>query len=113
MLRANLLKHKIIKSFCKFKNKKFGYWKKSRNQVCINLPRNVRPSKAKSPIKVGAKHLMKSSSMPPAVATIQSTILCCTGKSLSEALLFAEYGENMLCTYKNFSECQKQCLYTT
>ena len=30
----------------------------------------------------------------------------CTGKSLSEALLFAEHGENC-------SECQKQCLYTT
>ena len=30
-----------------------------------------------------------------------------TGKSLSEALLFAEHGENMV--YKNCSECQKQC----
>ena len=35
-----------------------------------------------------------------------------TGKSLSEALLFADYGENILCT-KNCSECQKQFLYTT
>ena len=37
-----------------------------------------------------------------------------TGKSLSEALLFAEHGENMLCTkilYK-CSECRKQFLYT-
>ena len=31
-----------------------------------------------------------------------------TGKSLSEALLFAEHG-----VYKNCSECQKQFLYTT
>ena len=36
-----------------------------------------------------------------------------TGKSLSEALLFAEHGENMLCKYKNWFECQKQFLYTT
>ena len=36
-----------------------------------------------------------------------------TGKSLSEALLFAEHGENMLCTYKNFFEDQTQFLYTT
>ena len=36
-----------------------------------------------------------------------------TGKSLSEALIFAEYGENMLCTYINRSECQKQFLFTT
>ena len=35
-----------------------------------------------------------------------------TGRSLSEALLFAEHGENMLCK-KNCSECQKQFLYTT
>ena len=35
-----------------------------------------------------------------------------TGKSLSEALLFAEHGENMLCT-KFVLECQKQFLYTT
>ena len=32
-----------------------------------------------------------------------------TGKSLSVALLFAEYGENMY----NCSECQKQFLYAT
>ena len=31
-----------------------------------------------------------------------------TGKSLSEALLFAEH-----VVYKNCSECQKQFLYTT
>ena len=36
----------------------------------------------------------------------------CTGKSLSEALLFAEHRENMLCT-KNCSEYQKQFLYST
>ena len=35
-----------------------------------------------------------------------------TGKSLSEALLFAEHGENMLCA-KICSKCQKQFLYTT
>ena len=35
-----------------------------------------------------------------------------TGKSLSEALLFAKHGENMFCK-KNGSECQKQFLYTT
>ena len=35
-----------------------------------------------------------------------------TGKSLSEALLFAEHEENMMCT-KNCSECQKQFLYIT
>ena len=35
-----------------------------------------------------------------------------TGKSLSEALLFVEYGgENVV--YRNCSECQKQFLYTT
>ena len=33
-----------------------------------------------------------------------------TGKSLSEALLFVEHEENMLCMYKNCSECQKQFL---
>ena len=27
-----------------------------------------------------------------------TALKCCTGKSLSEALLFAEHGENMLCT---------------
>ena len=40
-----------------------------------------------------------------AAATNKATI---TGKSLSEALLFAEHGENINC-----SECQKQFLYTT
>ena len=35
------------------------------------------------------------------------------GKSLSEALLFAEHGENMLCAYINSSKCQKQFRYTT
>ena len=35
-----------------------------------------------------------------------------TGKSLSEALYFAEHGgEHVM--YKNCSECQKQFLYTT
>ena len=34
-----------------------------------------------------------------------------TGKSLSEALLFAEHGEFI--SYKNYSECQKQFMYTT
>ena len=41
-----------------------------------------------------------------------SSLGSCTGKSLSEALLFAKHGENMLCTKKN-SECQKQFLYKT
>ena len=36
-----------------------------------------------------------------------------TGKSLSEALIFAEHGENMLCMYINCSECQNQFLHTT
>ena len=31
-------------------------------------------------------------------ATIVNIALSCTGKSLSEALLFEEHGENMLCT---------------
>ena len=35
-----------------------------------------------------------------------------TGKSLSEALLFAEHRKNMFVVYKNCSECQKQFLYT-
>ena len=35
-----------------------------------------------------------------------------TGKSLSEALLFAEHGGEHV-VYKNCSECQKQFLYTT
>ena len=35
-----------------------------------------------------------------------------TGKSLSETLIFAEHGKNMLCT-KIVLECQKQFLYTT
>ena len=35
-----------------------------------------------------------------------------TGKSLSEALLFAEHGGEHV-VYKNYSECQKQFLYTT
>ena len=29
---------------------------------------------------------------------ISDTVYTCTGKSLSEALLFSEHGENMLCT---------------
>ena len=36
-----------------------------------------------------------------------------TGKSLSEALLFAEHGESTYVVYKKNSECQKQFLYTT
>ena len=36
-----------------------------------------------------------------------------TGKSLSEALVFGEPRENMLCRYINCSECQNQFLYTT
>ena len=35
-----------------------------------------------------------------------------TGKSLSEALLFAEHGGEHV-VYQNCSECQKQFLYTT
>ena len=35
-----------------------------------------------------------------------------TGKSLSEALIVAEHGENLLCTYITCSECQNQFLYT-
>jgi hypothetical protein len=35
-----------------------------------------------------------------------------TGKSLSEALLFAEHGENMLCT-EIVMNVKKQFLYTT
>ena len=35
----------------------------------------------------------------------------CTGKSLSEALIFAEHGKNMLCT--KIFKFQKQFLYTT
>ena len=34
-----------------------------------------------------------------------------TGKSLSEALLFAEHGGEHV-VYRNCSECQKQFLYT-
>ena len=36
-----------------------------------------------------------------------------TGKFLSEALIFAEHGENMLCKYINCSESQNQFLYIT
>jgi hypothetical protein len=36
-----------------------------------------------------------------------------TGKSLSEALIFGEPRENMLCRYINCYECQNQFLYTT
>ena len=35
-----------------------------------------------------------------------------TGKSLSESLLFAEHGENMLCT-EIVSDIQNKFLYTT
>ena len=40
-----------------------------------------------------------------------SFIFHCTGKSLSEALLFVEHGGEQV-VYKNCSECQKQLLYT-
>ena len=33
--------------------------------------------------------------------------ICCTGKSLSEALLFAEHGENILCTKVVLNFCTK------
>ena len=36
----------------------------------------------------------------------------CTGKSLSEALLFPEHGGEHV-VYRNWSECRKQFLYTT
>ena len=39
--------------------------------------------------------------------------IICTGKSLSEVLLFAEHGGGHAVVYKNCSECQKQFLYTT
>ena len=39
-------------------------------------------------------------------------LLTGTGKSLSEALLFAEHGGEHV-VYKNCSECQKQFLYAT
>ena len=36
---------------------------------------------------------------PHCVGGLQNfSYTCCTGKSLSESLLFAEHGENMLCT---------------
>ena len=42
------------------------------------------------------------------IRTINKLLASLTGKSLSEALLFAEH-----VVYKNCSECQKQFLYTT
>mmetsp|Transcript_8576 Transcript_8576/g.26816 ORF Transcript_8576/g.26816 Transcript_8576/m.26816 type:complete len:276 (-) Transcript_8576:83-910(-) len=40
--------------------------------------RRSAPLKAKSPILCGARHFMRSSSMPPPVVTMTSTCLCCT-----------------------------------
>ena len=46
------------------------------------------------------------------VQTIGRNPWWCTGKYLSEALLFAEHGREHV-VYKNCSECQKQFLYIT
>lgn len=44
------------------------------------LRRSSAPSRWKSPSTVDPRHLMKSSSIPPAVVTRQSTSLCCARK---------------------------------
>lgn len=44
----------------------------------IPLSLRVEPSRLKLPILKSLKHLMKSSSIPPAVVTMTSTILCWT-----------------------------------